>query len=262
MFTLLLWSAPTAALTWYSPGSTRFPPSPQPVLRFQETRRVAFVLLARTTGSEPEPLAQSAELQIGRPAGVSITTDTSRGLMSKWQGWLSVEMACTVKCGVLPDWYQYCGDVTVSVTPPGVQAGVSPETWAGRLFLWCAGAWLGWVEGEAAGDASAALGRVGVCRAVWCRDARLWPAAVARPVGDPVENRLVTVQLRVVSKPIPMPRTTTRRRQYVALETLGRGTGAPRLAGVPVRCGAPLRTGAPWGRSVLGGELWVTLPSM
>jgi len=213
MFTLLLWSAPAATLTWYSPGRTRFPLCPQPVLRFQETRRVAFVPLARTTGSEPEPVAQSAELQMGRPAGVSMTTETSRGLISKWQGWLSVETACTANRGVLPDWYQYCGDVTVSATALAAQAGVLPGAWTGRLFLWCAGAWLGVAEGEAAGEEWPEPCCAGACRGVWCRVACVWPAAVGWPAVDPVANRLFTAQLMVVSNPAPMARTTTRRRQ-------------------------------------------------
>ena len=102
MFTLLLWSAPATALTWYSPGRTRVPALPQPVLRSQETCSVAGVPLARTAGAEPEPLAQSAEFQMSRPRGVSITTDTARALMSKWQGWLAVETARTVNRGVTP----------------------------------------------------------------------------------------------------------------------------------------------------------------
>ena len=150
----------------------------------------------------------------------------------------------------------------MSVTALAGQADVLPGAWAGGLALWCAGAWLGLVAGEAAGEGWPVLCRAGACRAVWWRVASLWPAAALWPVVDPVASRPFTAQLRIISSPAPTPRTTTRRRQYVALETLGRGTGAPRLAGVPLRCGAPLRTGAPWGRSVLGGELWVTLPSM
>ena len=150
----------------------------------------------------------------------------------------------------------------MSVTALAGQADVLPGAWAGGLALWCAGAWLGLVAGEAAGEGWPEPCCAVACRAVWCRTPRVWPAAVLRPAGDPIESRPFTAQLRVMSNPTPMPSTTTRRRQYVALETLGRGTGAPRLAGVPLRCGAPLRTGAPWGRSVLGGELWVTLPSM
>ena len=126
---------------------------------------MARVPLARTTGSEPEPLAQSAELQISRPPAESMTTDTNRGLMSKWQGWLPVAAARTVNRGVLPGWYQYCGDDTVSVTPPAAQAGVLPGAWAGRLSFCRAGAWLGPVEGEAAGEAWPAPCRAGVCRA-------------------------------------------------------------------------------------------------
>jgi hypothetical protein len=182
--------------------------------------------------------------------------------MSKWQGWLLVETARTVNRGVAPGWYQYCGDETVSVTSLAGQAGVLPGAWAGGLALWCAGAWLGLVEAEAAAEGWIELCRAGACRAEWCRAPRVWPAEVLRAGGEPIESRPFTAQLRVMSNPTPMPRTTTRRRQYVALETLGRGTGAPLRPGAPLRCGAPLRTGAPWGRSVLGGELWVTLPSM
>ena len=222
---------------------------------------VACVPLASTTGSEPEPLAQSAELQMSRPLEESMTTDTECGLMSKWQGWLFVATARTVNRGILLGWYQYCGDVTVSATSPEVQAGVLPETWAGRLALCRAGAWLALAEGEAVGDTWAAACRAGACRTEWCRGARGWPAAVL-PVVDPVASRPFTAQLRVVSNPAPTPRTTIRRRQYVAAETLGRGTGAPLRGGTPLRCGAPLRTGAPRGRSVPGGEVWLTSSSM
>jgi len=74
------------------------------------------------------------------PPEESMTTDTDRGLISKWQGWLCAAAACTVNSGALPGWYQYCGDVTVSVTPPGAQAGVLPETWVRLLARWRAGA--------------------------------------------------------------------------------------------------------------------------
>lgn len=174
-----------------------------------------------------------------------MTTDTNRGDISKWQGWLSVETALTVNRGVLPGWYQYCGDETVSVTPPGVQAGVLPETWGRRLALWCAGAWPGLADGEAAGGAWLLPCRAGACRA-----AGVWPALTPWPVVDPVASRPFTAQLRVVSTPAPTPRTTTRRRQYVAAETFGRGPGAP------------LRTGAPPGRAPLGGGFWLTSSSM
>src|SRR5690348_10194260 len=112
--------------------------------------------------------------------------------------------------GVLPGWYQYCGDDTVSVTPPGAQASVLPGIVGCRVALWCAGAWLVLAEGAATGDAWSLPWRTGACRA-----AGVWPAVAAWRAVDPVASRPFTAQLRVVSTPAPTPRTTILRRQYV-----------------------------------------------
>jgi hypothetical protein len=66
------------------------------------------------------------------------------------------EVAVTLKRGVAPGWYQYCGDERRSVTAPGAQAGAGPE--AGDLAArWCFdGAGLERGEGEGRAEARSA----------------------------------------------------------------------------------------------------------
>lgn len=81
-----------------------------------------------------------------------MTTARDRVPMSKRHGWLAVFTARAVNTGVLPDWYQYWGDETVSCTSPAAQTGVGPEAWARRAGLCFAGGVLE-ADGEGAGEA-------------------------------------------------------------------------------------------------------------
>jgi len=127
-----------------------------------------------------------------------------------------------VKRGVTPDWYQPCGDEMVSRTLPRVQASVLPET-GGRLLPRCrAGAGLGLGECDGAGGAGSVCTYGGAEPAAPVPpDEVVWPA-VERAASAPF-----TSQPRVVSKPKPAPRTTARRRQYVAGETFAGRVRAP-----------------------------------
>jgi hypothetical protein len=150
-----------------------------------------------------------------------MTTATNFVPMLNRQGWLAVEVARTVKRGVLPDWYQYCGDERVSRTLPRVQASVPPD--AGGLLARCrAGAGLGLGERDGAGGVWPVCACGGAEPAAPVPpDGAVWPA-VDRAVSAPV-----TSQPRAVSNPKPAPRTTTRRRQYVAGESFAGRARAP-----------------------------------
>src|SRR5262245_27753361 len=123
-FTAALCRWPATAVTWYSPGRTWRAVPVQPgdeVFRSHERRRTAGVFLSMTLMLDPSPLTQSAELQTRWPETVT-TTDTNLAPMSNRHGCLLPEVAWTTNRGVVPGWYQYCGDETRSVTAPAAQA--------------------------------------------------------------------------------------------------------------------------------------------
>jgi hypothetical protein len=132
-------------------------------------------------------------------------------------------MALTVKRGVAPGWYQFCGVERRSVTAPGAQAR------AGRAAVLGCGDGVGLERSE--GD-----GRVDA-RAAWtCAGAEATDRVTAGPACDAVERAASSpfvAQLTAASNPMPMARTVTRRRQYVAGETLAGGRRGPR--GCPAR---------------------------
>jgi hypothetical protein len=198
----------------YSPGATAWLVPPQPgdeVLRSQETRRTAGLPRARTVMLDPPPLTQSAELQMRRAE--AMTTDTNLVPILKRHGCTSWETACTVKLGILPAWYQYCGDERRSVTAPGAQASAAPE--AGELAApGCRdGAEAGRAEAEDAGSE----GPLPACAAAEPAAPGL-RAEAARPAAERPASIPFTVQLRAVSNPMPTAKTKTRRRQYVVGE--------------------------------------------
>ena len=208
-FTVLLRTWPATAVTLYSPGAAAWLVPPQPgdeILRSQETRRTAGTPRMRTVMLDPPPLTQSAELQTRRPAAT--TTETNLVPILKRHGCPSSETACTVKLGIAPAWYQYCGDERRSVTAPGEQAGAWPA--AGECAVLGRGEGCGFGRAEDEGTGSARL---------------LLPCAAAEPVAlTPPEEAawpadelaaitVFTVQLRAVSNPMPTAKTKTRRRQ-------------------------------------------------
>ena len=133
-----------------------------------------------------------------------MTTDTNLVPMLKRHGCAPWETACTVKLGILPAWYQYCGDERRSVTAPGAQANAFPEA-GERVVLRC-GEGTDPGRGEA-GDARSARPPLA------CATAE--PAALVPP-GE--ASNPFTVQLKTVSNPMPTAKTVTRRRQYVVGE--------------------------------------------
>jgi hypothetical protein len=203
----LLCSRPATAVAWYSPGSTRCREPAQPgdeVRRSQETRRTAGVSPLSTTGLEPAPLTQSAELQTLRSLWAT-TTATNLVPMLNRHGWLWLDTARTVNRGLLPDWYQPCGDEMLSVMPPRAQAGAVPEAWDLVVFRCRAGVASGEGEGEGAGLSLSVL----TCGAVEFA----LPGGPAWPAVELATSRPFTAQLSVVISPAPTARTTTRRRQ-------------------------------------------------
>ncbi len=221
MCAVLLCRWPATAVTWYSPGRTSLLVPVQPgteVLRSQETRRITAGLRpVSTTVRDPPAPAQSAELQMRWPPAV-ITTAVDA--LTRNRHGCPPAPARTVKRGVAPGWYQYCGDERLSVTPPGAQASTAP---AGR-----GGAGLRCRDrtGEGCGEA-AGRGRL-LCRCVWAE-----PAAVVLPTsaawaGEWLASSPFTPQPRAVSSPMPTASTTTRRRQYVARVGLDGKERAPR----------------------------------
>jgi hypothetical protein len=218
-------------MTVYSPGATAWLVPPQPgdeVLRSQETRRTAGLPRARTVMLDPPPLTQSAELQMRRAE--AMTTDTNLVPMLKRHGCSSWETACTVKLGILPAWYQYCGDERRSVTAPGAQASAAPE--AGELAApGCRdGAEAGRAEAEDAGSEGPLPACAAAEPAAPGLRAEAARSADERPVSIPF-----TVQLRAVSSPMPTAKTTTRRRQYVVGEIPPDRVRAPRGESAPSR---------------------------
>jgi hypothetical protein len=201
-------------VTSYSPGAAAWRVAVQPgdeVLRSHETRRAAGLPRARTIMLDPLPLTQSAELQIIR--SVAMTTDTNLVPMLKRHGCSWWETACTVKLGILPAWYQYCGDERRSVTAPGAQAGAFPEA-GERIVLRCGeGAGFGRGEDEDAGSAPPLLACATAEPA-----ALVPPAEAAWSADERAASNPFTAQLRAVSNPMPTAKTVTRRRQYVAGE--------------------------------------------
>lgn len=203
-------------MTLYSPGATAWLVPPQPadeVFRSQETLRTAGTPRVRTIMLDPPPLTQSAELQM-RPSEV-MTTETNLVPILKRHGCPSLETACTVKRGILPAWYQYCGDERRSVTPPGAQASAFPA--AGECIVLRCGEGTGFGRGEDEGAESA---RPLLTCAEAGPAALVPPGEAAWPADERAASTPFTVQLRAVSNPIPTVKTKTRRRQYVAGETL------------------------------------------
>src|SRR5215831_19314031 len=205
-------------------------------------RRTAGTPRTRTIMLDPLPLTQSAELQMRRPE--AMTTDTNLVPMLKRHGCASWETACTVKLGILPAWYQYCGDERRSVTAPGAQASAFPAA-GERVVLRCG-------EGTDPGRGEAG-------------DARRAPPPLACATAEPAAlvppeeaSNPFTVQLRTVSNPMPTAKTVTRRRQYVVGEipadrvrALRGGPESSRRLADRARCSARLKdVGAGWpGRS-------------
>lgn len=156
---------------------------------------------------DPPLRAQSAELQTRRPAA-EMTTDTDAVLMLNRHGRAFWEMARTVKRGVAPVWYQYCGDDRRSLTCAGAQVRARPEPWDGRALCSGDGCECGRAEGEDVGDAVFGL----TCAAAE-------PTAAVPPDGwrwsavERAANIPLATHAMLVSKPMPTAKTTTRRRQ-------------------------------------------------
>lgn len=208
-FTVLLRSWPATAVTVYSPGATAWLVPLQPgdeVLRSQETRRTAGMPWARTIMFDPLPLTQSAEFQTRPPA--AMTTDTNLVPILKRHGCPPLETACTVNRGILPGWYQYCGDERRSVTAPGAQARACPA--AGECTVLRCGEGTGFSRGEDEGAESA---RPLLTWATAEPAALVPPGEPARPAGERAASIPFTAQLRAVSNPMPTVKTKTRRRQ-------------------------------------------------
>ena len=223
-FTVLLRSRPATAVTVYSPGATAWLAPLQPgeeVLRSQETRRTAGLPRTRTIMFDPRPLTQSAELQMRPPAAT--TTDTNLVPMLKRHGCPSLETACTVNRGIVPDWYQYCGDESRSATAPGAQARAFPG--AGECAVLRCGDGTGSSRGEGEGAGSA--GPLVTCAPAEPA-ALVPPGEAARSADERAASMPFTVQLRAVSNPMPTVKTATRRRQYVAGEVPADRVRAPR----------------------------------
>jgi hypothetical protein len=178
---------------------------------------------------DPPPRTQSAELQIRRPLP-AMTTATNLVPMLKRHGRGRLEMALTVNRGVAPGWYHPCVGERRSVTAPGAQARADPAA-AGPTVLWC-GEGAGLDRGERDGRADARAARP-------CAGAEATDCVTAGPaVGDAVERAASSpfaAQLTVASNPMPTARTVTRRRQYVAGESLAGGRRGPRGWPAPPR---------------------------
>jgi hypothetical protein len=155
---------------------------------------------------DPLPLTQSAELQTRRPAAT--TTETNLVPMLKRHGRPSSETACTVKLGIAPAWYQYCGDERRSVTAPGAQAGAFPAAGECAVLGCGEGSGFGRAEDEGAGSARLLL----PCAAAEPADLAP-PEEAAWPADERAASIAFTVQLRAVSNPMPTAKTKTRRRQ-------------------------------------------------
>jgi hypothetical protein len=208
-FTVLLRREPATAVTVYSPGATAWLVPPQPgdeVLRSHETRRTAGTPRTRTIVLDPLPLTQSAELQMRRSE--AMTTETNLVPILKRHGWPSSETACTVKRGVVPAWYQYCGDERRSVTAPGAQARAVPEAGECVVLRRGEGTDFGRGEDEGAGTARPLL----TCAAAE-PVAAVPPTEAPWSADEPAASIPFTVQLRAVSNPMPAVKTKTRRRQ-------------------------------------------------
>ena len=175
----------------------------------------------RTIMLDPLPLTQSAELQMRWPEAT--ITDTNLVPILKRHGCPAWETACTVKRGILPAWYQYCGDERRSVTAPRAQASAPPA--AGECVVFRCGEGIGFGRGEDEGVASA---RALLTCAAAEPAALVPPGEAAWPADERAASTPFTVQLRAVSNPMPTVKTRTRRRQYVAGETLADRVRAPR----------------------------------
>ena len=155
---------------------------------------------------DPLPLTQSAELQIRRPA--AMTAETNLVPILNRHGCPLLETACTVKRGIAPAWYQYCGDERRSVTAPGAQAGAFPAAGECAVLRCGEGTGFGRAEDEGAGSARPPL----PCAAAEPA-ARAPPGEAAWPADERAASIALAVQLRAVSNPMPTVKTKTRRRQ-------------------------------------------------
>ncbi|HXZ76845.1 MAG TPA: hypothetical protein VEH31_39060 [Streptosporangiaceae bacterium] len=113
-----------------------------------------------------------------------------------------------MKRGILPAWYQYCGDERRSVTAPGAQASAVPA--AGELAVLRCGDGTGSGRGEDGGAGSA---RPLLTCAAAGPAALVPPGEAAWPADERAASIPFTVQLRAVSTPMPTAKTKTRRRQ-------------------------------------------------
>jgi hypothetical protein len=208
-FTIPLRRWPATAVTWYSPGATRWLVPLQPgdeARRSQETRRTAGMPWASTTILDPLPLTQSAEPQMRRSE--AMTTETNLAPILKRHGRPSVETACTVKLGILPAWYQYCGDERRSVTAPAAQAGAFPAARGRAVLRRREGTGPGRGEDEDAGIARLLLTCAAAVPAALVPSGEAAWSAAGRAPSIPF-----TAQPRAVNNPMPTARTVTRRRQ-------------------------------------------------
>jgi hypothetical protein len=162
-----------------------------------------------------------------------MTTDTNLVPILNRHGCCSPETACTVKLGILPDWYQYCEDERRSVTAPGAQARAVPDAGEGVVPRCREGTDFGRGEAEDAGSARL-LPACAAAEPV----ALVPPAEAARSADERPASIPFTVQLRAVSSPMATAKTKTRRRQYVVGE-------------IPVD-----RVRAPRGESALARGFW------
>jgi hypothetical protein len=150
--------------------------------------------------------------------------------MLKRHGRARLEMALTVKRGVAPGWYQFCSWVERRrVTALGAQARA--DVAAGPAALRC---------GDGAGlERGGGDGRVDARSARACAGVEPADVVTAEPVACTAVERAASspfaAQLTEASNPMPMARTVTRRRQYVAGET--RAGGRRGLRGWPARPG-------------------------
>jgi hypothetical protein len=158
-----------------------------------------------------------------------MTTDTDAVPMLNRHGRAAWEMACTVKRGVVPVWYQPWGDERRSVTCPGAQARARAASWGGVALGRGDARESGRGDGDVlAGVVSRLTGTMVGPAVAAPPDGWVW-SAVERAASIPF-----AAHPRLVSNPMPTARTVTRRRQYVACEGLGGGVRAPRRAsGLP-----------------------------
>src|SRR5262245_45794274 len=104
-------------------------------------------------------------------------TDTNLVPRLKRHGRLSRDMTCTVKRGVLPAWYQYCGEDTTSDRRSNTQACAGPAAGDGSVLRCREGAEVESEAGDGVGDERCLLAcsRAELVAPAWGGDAA-WPA--------------------------------------------------------------------------------------